>query len=404
VGTLDRVVTPRRLHLYPIAVLIGAVIGLAVFWATSNGLRTAFGGRIGGDFPAFYGAARIVRAGNIELLYEPPVQRRAQTDILPDVEDGWVHFAYPPQVAALYVPFTLFDFKTAYALHTLLMAACCIASFAMLARALPRMRSFFLPAVAAALTFYPLFRSIVGGQNTAVSLLCAAAAAACLASRREFLAGLCLSAWLFKPQFALPAAAILVLGGHPRVLPGLACGAAAWYVSGALLADPSWPLWWWREGVVPFVAADLIVDRGNGISLKEVASDLGVPVIGWIALALTGAYVVRSTWRTRAHPAALVGLASAAAILMAPHALFYDGGLAVLGLAAAGAIIGGPVHPLLAGMWLLAAMQALRAYLPVPPLLVVSIVSLVLAARSMGKSGPDERLTTEPGPSPGSRG
>ncbi len=109
--------TLRRFRLYSLAVLLGVTIGFAFFVVTSNGLQTARGGRIGGDFPAFYGAGKLVRSGQVDSLYDASAQRRAQDGLLPGVEDGWIHFAYPPYVAAAYVPFTFLSFKGAYIVH-----------------------------------------------------------------------------------------------------------------------------------------------------------------------------------------------------------------------------------------------------------------------------------------------
>src|SRR5207253_10329527 len=92
---------------------------------------------------------------------------RAQAEFFPDQPGGWLTFPYPPFVAAAYVPLTLFSFKTAYALHSLIMAACCVAALALLLPALPRLRGSFLPCAAATLTFYPMVRAVMGGQNTA---------------------------------------------------------------------------------------------------------------------------------------------------------------------------------------------------------------------------------------------
>src|ERR1700736_6599065 len=129
---MKSLLTPRRLRLYPFAILAGVVIGYAYFLATSNGLRAVRGGRVGGDFPAFYGAARIVRAGAWQSLYDPIVQSQAQADLLPDSQGDWLPFAYPPFVAVAYVPFTFLGFKNAYVVHTVLMTACAVAALALL--------------------------------------------------------------------------------------------------------------------------------------------------------------------------------------------------------------------------------------------------------------------------------
>lgn len=379
---LPQLWTPRRLRRFSLAALAGAVLGFSVFWFTSDGLRSRDGGRVGGDFPAFYGAGQILRNGGMASLYEPETQRRTQASMLPGVEHGWVHFAYAPQVAAAYVPFTYLDFKHAYLVHTLLMAACAVAAVWALGTALPSVRANLFPAIAASMTFYPMYRSIVGGQNTALTLLFAAGTVALLARRRDVAAGLWLSLLLFKPQFGLPVAAILAIGGYPRVLVGLAIGAVGWYVSGVLLVDASWPLWWWREGVTWFVAADLWVDSGNGVSIREVASDLRVPMLGWIAAAGVALFSFNTARRSRNRPAALMGVALCTASLVGPHALYYDAGFTVLGFAAVADARGRNPGWLLPFLWVCGGAHMVGDALPASPLIALVIGCLVLSARA----------------------
>ena len=385
-----RVLTPRRLRLYPLAMFGGAAIGFLVFLAGSSGLRGLGGGRVGGDFPAFYGAARIIRSGDWKGMYEPATLQRAQAEFFPDQPGGWLTFPYPPFVAAAYVPLTLFSFKTAYALHSLIMAACCVAALALLLPALPRLRGSFLPCAAATLTFYPMVRAVMGGQNTALSLLCASGAAAALARRKDVLAGVWLGAWMFKPQLALPVTVVVAIAGHPKVVAGATISAATLYLAGAAITEPTWPIWWVRDILLPYAAAGLSPDLHSGASFTEVARELGMPALGWIAIGVVVVVTLRTVWRTQPAPVVLVGIASPFAVLVAPHALFYDAGLALMAFAAAAAVSGRTVVPLLLVLWALAALEPMRMYLPLPPSTVVLLGSLLISIR-IARRAADER-------------
>ena len=374
-----RLFTPRRLRVYPLATFAGATIGVVVFLAGSDGLRGVAGGRVGGDFPAFYSAARIVRSGDWKGMYDPATLQRAQAEFFPDQPGGWLTFPYPPFVAAAYVPLTLFSFKTAYALHSLIMAACAVAALALLVPVLPRLRETFLPCAAATLTFYPMFRAVMGGQNTALSLLCAAGAAAALAHGKDVLAGLWLGAWLFKPQLALPVMALVAITGHPKVVAGATIGAATLYVVGAAITEPSWPIWWLRDIAVPYAAAGLAPDIHSGASITEVARELGMPALGWIAIGVVVILTLWTVWRAKPAPVMLVGIASPFAVLVAPHALFYEAGLAVMTFAAAAAVSGRPIVPVLFALWAIAALEPMRMHLLLPPTTVVLLGSLLLS-------------------------
>jgi hypothetical protein len=375
----DNVLNARRVRLWSASALAGVTLGFIILISTSSGLRTALGGRVGGDFPAFYAAARIVRAGTAGQLYDPATQREAQRGLLGDKVEGWIHFAYPPYVAWLYAPLSLVSFKTAYVVYTILAALAAVAAILLLRQSAPLIHAHLLTAIAAALTFYPLLRANLGGQNTAFSLLCAAGAVAALSRTRYALAGICLGLWMFKPQLALPVAVFTAVA-YPRILRGLLPVMAGWYALGVATAGASWPAWWIRDGVLPFAAADLIVDKGNGISLREVAVDLGVPIAGIVAAVVVAALTLRVSLIKGVAPLQMIGVASATALLIAPHALYYDGGLIIVGLAAAVTL--GRVPALILVAWLAGLAQVAALFVPVPPmtLLLLATVAMLTSA------------------------
>ena len=100
----------------------------------------------------------------------------------------------------------------------------------------------------------------MGGQNTALSLLCASGAAAALARRKDVLAGVWLGAWMFKPQLALPVTVVVAIAGHPKVVAGATISAATLYLAGAAISEPTWPIWWVRDILLPYAAAGLPPD------------------------------------------------------------------------------------------------------------------------------------------------
>lgn len=364
--------------------LAGLVVGFIVLLATSKGLKTVRGGRVGGDLPAFYGAARIVRAGDTAHLYDALTQEGAEADLLPET-GGRLPFPYPPYVALAYVPLTFLPFKVAFALHATVMALCAVAAIAWLRPLVPGLRGALLPAVAALLTSYPMVRSVLGGQNTGLSLLCAAAAARDLARGRDLQAGLWLGAWLFKPQFAVPVTALLLIraGNRIRLLAGFAAVGILYYLIGWAMAGWDWPLWWYHEGAMAFTVADYAVDRGNGISFAEIAEQYGVTPLKWVASAIAAALSVWIVRKRRLHIAAAAAIATGLAVLIAPHTLYYDGALGAPGVIAAAAFDPSTL-PLIAGLWLLSWLQPLAIHLPLPPLTIVMIASMYIAAGVKG--------------------
>ena len=369
-------------RLYGLAIPIGLAVALVVLMSTSQGLRTVRGGRIGGDLPAFYGAARIIRSDQPARLYDAEAQQSSQRDLFPDTRDGWIPFAYPPFVAVAYVPLTFLPFKLAYAIHAVLMGALCAFAVVLVGRSIPSLQHRYMLATAAALTFYPIFRSVLGGQNTTLSLACSAGAAVALARRRPFAAGLSIGAWLFKPQLALAVAALILLRTKERArfLLGLGSVAALYYVIAMAVAGPAWPAWWWRAGAMPLGQALGSANQQNVISLPELGSALGFPVAGWIAAAAVVVATVRWTRGFEDRPIEYVTTASAVAVLIAPHALYYDAGLVFLLLLICVTERPG-TFPVAGAAYLLAWLQPFRPALPVPPVTAVVLMSLWLSLR-----------------------
>ena len=140
-------ITAERLERAARAVLVAFVVAFLVTVATGSGSSTA-AGRLGGDYPAFYSAGRIVLEGDASRLYEPGRQEQAQNDLFGGEHDGFLYFAYPTPVAALYTPFAALPYRLSYALHTLLMAGALVLALRVLRPIVPMLgRRFWLSSV-----------------------------------------------------------------------------------------------------------------------------------------------------------------------------------------------------------------------------------------------------------------
>ena len=371
----------RLARLCALAVLIGLAIGFVVLLTTSTGLKTIRGGRVGGDLPSFYAGARIVAAGNAANLYDAAAQEEAETDLLLGAR-GRLPFPYPPYVALAYVPLTWLPFKVAFAVHAVAMAVCLVAALLLLRRVIPGSATP-IPVLAAAFAFYPMFRALLGGQNTPLSFLLGAGAAVALTEGRSFAAGLWIGLWLYKPQLAIPVGGVLLLRAPDkwRYVTGIATVGAIYYMAGVALGGWLWPIWWWREGAMSFTLADLALESWNGISFNELATEYGLTPLNWIAAAVTVVLAVRLALRRDVPIVTVTAFAMTTAVLIVPHALYYDGGLAALCLIAAFGFRPSTL-PAVAAIWGLAFLQPLRPVLPLPPVMVAVILAMMLAARA----------------------
>jgi hypothetical protein len=236
------------------------------------------------------------------------------------------------------------------------------------------------------LSFYPLMRSVLGGQNTGFSLLCCVGLTVSLCRSRDFSAGLWAAAWLFKPQLALP---VILLAGVRRsreFWAAVMLGGAVWYGLGALVGGWAWPMWWWREGVMPFAHRDVVFDLGNGISLREVGLRLN---LGRLATALSTLCLGVAAWRCWSWNGPIVSLiatAIVATLLISPHTLFYDAGLLVVCFWVAVESDDRAVLTLATVTWTLATLQVTASWVPISPAFfsLVSAMAMIWLAAGHG--------------------
>lgn len=366
--------TPWRLRAYPLALFGAVLIAFTVFVGRAEGIRSG-SGRLGGDLPAFVGAARLVDQAQVAQLYDVVAQQHAQAGIVP--AGTVLPFAYPPAVAAIYVPLARVPFVVAYVIHAALMIGAVYSTVRILAAMIPRFVPYIAPITAVTTLFYPMARAVFGGQNTALSLLLATGA---YASRSDFRRGIWLGAWLFKPQLAVPVIAVVALR-RPRVLLGVAPMAAVWWGASAMLAGPTWMGWWWREGALPFTARDRPLNAAVSASLFDVGAGLGEP-FGW---ALTAAAALTAAVIGARRPALAIPVTAALAPTLAPHALFYDAGLAMLPLLVLASHRGREGLTPLALLWAAALLQIVAG----PWCAAVCIVAAIAVARD-GGAGPGD--------------
>ncbi len=320
-----------------IAVLFAMGLAIALVVATADGPDAVSGG-LGGDYPSFYAAGDIV-GGDVgidpERFYDPRTQFDAQVPVLPSDAEGNLFFAYPAFFVAPYAVLSSLGFVTSYLVHTLLMAGAVLLAFRLLRPCSVTIRDRGVETLAVALSFYPLFRGVTGGQNTALSLLAFAVIWRSLHDGREVPAGIAAALLLFKPPLALPVIGLFLLGRRFVALASAACTAIGLYGIGAVLTGPSWPSAW-ADAIAFLDDVDTPFNVQNFVSLPGSAEAVfgidstAATVVGF-GLAAGVALVLSALWLRRGHDVdVLVAAAVAGSLLISPHALYYDAGILVL--------------------------------------------------------------------------
>jgi hypothetical protein len=329
---------------YPLLVL--AVLALVVVVGAVMG--AAGEGRIGGDYPAFYGAGSIVLEGDTDRLYEAARQQDAQAGLLEEQGD-YLYFAYPPPVAAAYALLAALDFTASYLVHAALMAAALCGAVMLVRPMVPLAARYPEFTIAAAVLSYPLMRSVIGGQNTSLTLLLLAWAWRAEHDGKPIVAGVAAGLLLYKPQFGVALLLLALAARRYRMVgAGIAAG-GAWWALGSIMIGPGWIAEWWRNAQ-DFAAVNAGVNAENVIGLPGLSEHL----LGtdWPGLALAGVIAIAAAvqWFRAggAGDADRYGVAAATLVLVAPQALFYEAGLMMLPL---GVLTTDSRRPWAAGLW-----------------------------------------------------
>ncbi len=393
--------TSARLRRYSLALALGLCLGWLLFLVAGQREGSAV---LRGDFPAFYAAAELVWSGQGGALYDFERQRVLENRLWPDFAGDYYVFAYPPFFALLLAPLAALSPLAAKALTSLLLVAALLGALRLLRPISDFVRQQFAFTLVYLLTFAPLQISLVGVQNTALTLLLFALVHWAAQAGRPLVMGLAAALLLYKPQFGALLLVYLLAWGWGNPLPGgglralvmgWGLGALALYLLGAVIQGWDWPLAW-LTAAGQFGDANFVINDTNMISLAGLVywmADRGLE-LGAAALPLAylaaAVLLVLSAAYVRRDPARLV-LVPPLVLLLSPQTLFYDVTLALQSLI----LILRPGQTrdflLLSGIWLYGnAALLLRDTFDFPlfaPLLWVLLAMLVLGERRLTAPG-----------------
>ncbi len=162
--------------------------------------------RTGSDFITFYTAGRMALHGDLSHIFDPQVQRAVEESVLgfQIQPSGLAPFVHPPFLVPVFAVLAHFDYSVAFVLWSVLLALLCglVAWYA--ARLFPpatgRERTILFAGTA---LFFPLFISIIDGQDTVLLLFGAVLWAYGLFSDDDRLAGCGLALTTIRPQIAV---------------------------------------------------------------------------------------------------------------------------------------------------------------------------------------------------------
>lgn len=381
---LEDIFNPWRLKWYPRMILAGLAIGFLIAILYGKGARTLTG-RLGGDFPSLYGSGCLIAEGRANELYNLESQLSVQKNFLPGEDNKYLCYANPPYFALIYAPFSYINYRLAFFIHTLLMVGALLLTLYLISPLIDVVKRHFLCAFTITVLFYPILRSILGGQNTPLTLLVIASTLHEITNGKEYLAGIILGLLLFKPQFAVPLMGIFLLAGYWKVVIGSMFTTALFYAIGAWMQGLNWVTTWFKFALW-FTHVDSIVNCKNAVSWLGFfqcifGSEAGIALIlGWgmAIVTIVGLSLLWWIGGKQADIISQIGLASVCIILISPHIMYYDTGLLLFTFLALIVKLKKQGFLLISILWFLGFSQALSGLLGFSPLFLVVVFTLLI--------------------------
>ena len=220
-------ITPQRIKIYSLMLLVAYVLGTAGWFATADGLLDWQDRPLGTDFAQVWVAGKEVLAGHPDMPFDPVAHLERQREIF-GASTAVFTWGYPPFFLAVAAGLALLPYLSAFFLWQ-------GASFALYAAATRR----WLPQPQAALPIFafPAVYVNFGHGQTGFIMAALFGGALWLLDRRPIVAGIMIGLLAFKPQLGVLIPVALMAGGYWRTILAaaatvLAMIAASWFAFG----------------------------------------------------------------------------------------------------------------------------------------------------------------------------
>jgi hypothetical protein len=421
-GWFDRLrdggwLTPGRLRLWALAVLVASAAGLVYLVATSDGLNDYQGRPLGTDFSNIYVAGSYVLEGRTEAPFDPRQQfARAKQIFGPDTPFyGW---HYPPLFHPVAAALALLPYQLALVVWqavTLLFYLLAIRAIVGSASwpGLTRPSTSYLPApegvdardrpghdgvlwLLLALAFPAVFVNLGHGHNGFLTAALIGLALVHL-DRRPIIAGILFGLLAYKPQFGLMIPLVLAATGRWRTMLAAAVTVAALALAVTLaFGIESWRAFFHSAGFTRLVLEEggpgwhMIQSVFSAVRMWGGPVLLAYAVQGIVTLGIAVALV--SLWRSQAAFALKAAALCIATLLATPYSLDYDMMLlapAIAFLAVDGIERGfSPYHKTaLAALWLVPLVARSVAQATLVPLGAIAMVAMLLLILDRARRG-----------------
>lgn len=296
------------------------------------------------DFTIFYSAARMVRTGLGDRLYDEATQLRVQHEFVTGAttRQGPLPYNHPAFEALFFIPLTFLPYCAAFVIWDLINLGILLALPCLLRPHVPLLREI-PPAgwLLASIAFFPIFVALLQGQDVLLQLLLLTLAFIALQKNRDWAAGCWLGLSLFRFHALLPLLLGLLWQRRTRAVYGFLCVAV-------VLAAVSVVTVGWRAAIAypgyVLETEQLMVERTiivpanmpnlRGLVALVPATGTAKRVEDVFAVALTVALILWAAAKWRRTPPAVFNLGFClcvlATVVTAYHALTHDLSLLIL--------------------------------------------------------------------------
>ena len=318
----------RRLRAH--GTLLAICLWSSCVWIFSNpGLVGRNGVLKGADFLHFYTLGTLAREHRGGDLYNVGAQSTLAEQRVPQA--GHLVFIplYGPQVSLLFAPLAGFSYPWALLLWEVLnlavYALCCYAVW----KTCGNLRAEASTVFVLALAFPAFFHLLVWGQTSGIALACFTVTYLELRAGRCFAAGLALGCLAFKPQLALAAALVFLLGQEWKVVFGAMVTATAQLLAGwAYYGTPVMRDYWQHLVGVRNVMSQLEPRPYQMHGLRSFwATLVPFPSLAFGLYLISALLVLMAAlrcWKSEAPLRVKFGVLLFATVLVSPHLTIYD--------------------------------------------------------------------------------
>ena len=376
--------SPRLPAVAVLAIGLPAYLSFIVSALMADGLAYPGGGVLGGDFTAFWTAARAAADGAYPGIYDPvafeAALQRAVQGMGTDRERFGLTWQYPPHAMLLLAPLAALPYVPGY----LAFAGLGLLAFTL---ALRHAASVSWGTIGLVLASPALFQSVVCGQAGAW-LGALLLGALLLPDRRPLVAGLCAGLLTIKPQLGVLLPVAYLAGGHGRAF-GAAGVTTALMVSASVLAfgTEAWSLFLAQILGVAGLVGEAAYPLTKMPTVFAGLRTLGVPEgPAWFAQTAAALAAMTACWRvwgggrrTEEKAAITAGLV----FLCTPYAYYYDAPVLALPFLVAARGVGRDAPLRLAGLafcfmapiWMVGPTAALGAQIGLGAVLLLTIMA-----------------------------